>query len=340
MNHERNKIVNMKEQETLQKAIEKLSNITDAEISIGTIGDRSEESLVIEFKNHTETFSIKIRNELRVHNIPFSLKPEKKVSDPSLLISQYIPMPIKQELKKRNVNYLEVAGNCFISTAKIFIYINDQQVTESRISTEGKLWKPAGLKFTFAILRFPDLLNKSYRMIADEAGIALGSIGGLLKELTAEGFLKNGNGKEGKKYFLDNQSRLIERWAEAYKSNLRPKQLVGNFRFLDKETSKAWKEIPERDFNWGGENAGALLTKFLQPEKFTIYTLENRALLMKSLKLVPDSNGNVEILTQFWKSEAKDTGVVPPLLAYADLITSFDSRNQETADRIKIEHLE
>ncbi|WP_017258877.1 type IV toxin-antitoxin system AbiEi family antitoxin [Pedobacter arcticus] len=340
MNHEHCRIVNMKEQETLQKAIEKLSQITDAKIKNKTVGNSSEESLEIEFKNHTETFSIQIRNELRAHNLPLSLKRDKKVSMPSLLISQYIPMPIKQELKKKNVNYLEVAGNCFISTPKIFIYINDQQVTESRISTEGKLWKPAGLKFTFAILRFPDLLNKSYRMIADEAGIALGNIGGLLKELTVEGFLKIGNTNEDKNYFIENQNRLIERWAEAYKSNLRPKQLVGNFRFLDKETVKAWKAIPKEDFNWGGENAGALLTKFLQPEKFTIYTLENRAKLMKSLKLVPDIDGNVEILTQFWKSEGIDIGVVPPLLAYADLITSFDSRNQETADRIKTQHLE
>jgi hypothetical protein len=340
MNHEHYEIVNMKEQETLQKAVEKLSNITDAKIKIKTVGNRSEESLEIEFKNHTETFSIQIKNELRAHNLPVSLKPEKKVSDPSLLISKYIPMPIKQELKKRNVNYLEVAGNCFISTPKIFIYINDQQVTESRISTDGKLWKPAGLKFTFAILRFPDLLNKSYRMIADEAGIALGNIGGLLKELTVEGFLKTGNTKDGKNYFIENQNRLIERWAEAYKSNLRPKQFIGNFRFLNKESAQAWKAIPKEDFYWGGENAGALLTKFLQPEKFTIYTLENRAKLTKSLKLVPDSDGNVEILTQFWRSDDDKKGVVPPLLAYADLITSFDSRNQETADRIKTQHLE
>jgi hypothetical protein len=340
MDHEHSNLMNMKEQETLQKAIEKLSNITDAKIKIKTVGNSSEESLEIEFKNHAETFSIQIKNELRAHNLPVSLKPEKKVSKPSLLISQYIPMPMKQELKKRNVNYLEVAGNCFISTPKIFIYINDQQVTESRISTEGKLWKPAGLKFMFTILRFPDLLNKSYRMIADEVGIALGNIGGLLKELTVEGFLKNGDGKDGKKYFIENQNRLVERWAEAYKSNLRPKQFIGNFRFLDNETANVWKSIPVEDFNWGGENAGALLTKFLQPEKFTIYTLENRAKLMKNLKLVPDIDGNVEILTQFWKSEGKDTGVVPPLLAYADLITSFDSRNQETADRIKTQHLE
>jgi len=339
--------MNMKEQETLQIATEKLSNITGATIKSPTIyngPDNGADGFIeIRLNKQIETFGINIKNELRGNSFPVSLITKQQNAIPNLLISQYIPMPLKQELKKRNINYLEAAGNCFISTSNMFIYVNDQQVTDIRIPAEGKLWKSAGLKFLFAILRFPELLNNSYRAIAEEAGIALGSIGGLLDELTREGFLKNGSNKGGKMVFIENRNRLIERWAETYRANLRPKEMIGNFRFIDKSAAKSWENLEPIGFKWGGENAGALLTKYLQPEKFTIYITENRVKIMRSLKLVPDPTGNVEMLQQFWPDGEIETGhsaTVPPLLVYADLITSFDSRNRETADRIKKQYLD
>ena len=59
---------------------------------------------------------------------------------------------------------------------------------------------------------------------------------------------------------------------------------------------------------------------------------------MKQLHLVPDNNGPIELLTPFWDTKTiklKYQDTVPPLLAYAELISSFDSRNRETAERIK-----
>lgn len=58
---------------------------------------------------------------------------------------------------------------------------------------------------------------------------------------------------------------------------------------------------------------------------------------MRKLKIVPDHTGEVELLRPFWNEEIFTTnkGTVPALLAYAELISSFDSRNRETAMRIK-----
>ena len=83
--------------------------------------------------------------------------------------------------------------------------------------------------------------------------------------------------------------------------------------------NKSWKTLNGDNFKWGGENAGALLTKFLQPEKFIIYTKDKNE-LMKSLKLVPDPLGEIEVLDQFWFDKESDENIVPSLLAYADLI--------------------
>ncbi len=340
MIHEHYNKMNKEHRQTLQIATEKLTDITGAEIKTITPDsgfDLHPNDLVeIKLNQHKETFAIELKQELRSFNFSKSLINRDKNEKPFLLVSQYIPKPLRGALKERNINYLEVSGNCFIKTSKIFIYINDQKVSKTRIPREGKLWKAAGLKFLFAILRFPELLNKPYRIIAEQSAIALGNIGGLLEELSKEGFLKKGVNEQ---YFIENQNRLIERWAEAYKANLRPKLMMGNFKFLNKEMNKSWKTLKGDNFKWGGENAGALLTKFLQPEKFIIYT-EDKNKLMKSLKLVPDPQGEIEVLDQFWLDKESEESIVPSLLAYADLITSFDSRNIETANRIKIQYLD
>jgi len=49
-----------------------------------------------------------------------------------------------------------------------------------------------------------------------------------------------------------------------------------------------------------------------------------------------DGNGNVELLDAFWNIEADQNfpDVVPPILAYADLLATHDGRNAEAARMI------
>jgi hypothetical protein len=336
--------MNKKEQDILFQATEKLMLLTGVTIETLNLGaDGADNGYDAEIaiqtpKNHVH-FIEEIKNELRKQKYhPYKHQKGKDI----LLVAQYIPKPLKAELKNINYNYLDVAGNCFIKTPELFIYINDQQVTETRVPVAGKLWKAAGLKFLFAVLLKPELLNLPYRAIADEAGIALGNVGGLLEELKKEGYLLDGGQNKG--WFIGHKEKLINRWAEAYRTTLRPKVLMGTFRFINKEQVNRWDQLETGHFKWGGENAGALLTRFLKPERFTVYTTMPKAMLMKKLHLVPDPNGNLQVLEQFWKEkfpgENGQEYIVPAVLAYADLITTFDSRNQETAERIKTKYID
>ena len=84
--------------------------------------------------------------------------------------------------------------------------------------------------------------------------------------------------------------------------------------------------------------AGALRTGYLHPEKFNIYSNLLKTEVMKQLRVVPDANGEVELRKRFWNIEtmhADHSDCVPTLWAYAELNTSLDSRNRETANRIK-----
>ena len=330
----------MKEVEIIDQAVANFEMITGAAIKTKISEIRNEPGdgfLELKFENQQQRFNMEVKNEIR------SLQMQKLINQFSLteydwiLIAQYIPPAIKEQLKTEKINYLEATGNCFIKTANFYFFINDRKVTETRLIKEGKLWNASGLKFLFAILSDKELINGSYRQIANYAGIALGNVGPLLAELKNEGYLIAGNNRE----LLSNDDLLLDKWVELYPVILRPKLRIGRFRNQNK--TDGWETINNKNMLWGGENAGAILTNFLTPENFTIYTKENKNAFMKQQRLIPDLSGKLEVFQQFWSDELQkvqvNQQVVPPLIAFAELATDKDSRNQETAERIKAKYL-
>ena len=346
MNHEH---TNMNEQNILLNSLDTLKSLTNLEYQVLDRnmlknGFEIDAKISIGSKKAVKVFYVEIKNELRGLQLPKLLDKFEKIKHNAniLLISTYIPAPTKIVLRNHRINYLEASGNAYINADELYIYINDQPVTQARTQTEGKLWTPGGLRFLFAILLEPNLINESYRKISERSGVALGTIKGFIDELEKEGYLKNRT-KEGKPFrFFEQEDRLRDKWAELYKTTLRPKLSEGKYRFIDKDKKTDWKNIKTEEFIWGGENAGALLTNYLSPEKFTIYTKSEPLKLMRLLKLVPDNEGELEIFRKFWNDATNHShdDIIPPILAYCELITSFDSRCRETANRIKTKYLE
>jgi hypothetical protein len=101
--------------------------------------------------------------------------------------------------------------------------------------------------------------------------------------------------------------------------------------------------LPIQGFYWAGEAAGALLTGYLNPEKLTMYTRKD-FVPVREFSLMPEAKGDLEIFEIFWNEQEFDhlmhPATVPPLLVYAELATSLDSRNQETAQLVKEKYLD
>jgi hypothetical protein len=213
----------------------------------------------------------------------------------------------------------------------LLLFINDQKVTPQREANTSKLWKSAGLKLIFTLLQLPELINEPYRTIANHTELSLGGIGPLIQELVKEKYFKQYNDK----YVLENRDALLKRWIETFHTILRPKLYQGKFRFATPQVRENWKNVHLEKMYWGGEPAGAILTNFLQPEQFTLYTDLPKTEVIKQLRLVPAQDGEVELLKPFWNIDNDIQRTVPPLLAYAELSASLDSRNQATAERIK-----
>jgi hypothetical protein len=212
------------------------------------------------------------------------------------------------------------------------VYINDAKAVKPTKPKAGTLWTVTGIKFLFAILRNEILLNKPYRDIAAAAGVALGNIGTMLQQLQDEGYIKKD--KQGTTT-LYNKDKLIEKWAVMYETKLRPKLIIGRYRFVDGDWIGKKKVLP--GIAWGGEAAATWYTGISVPEKITIYTQLPIGEVITDRKLIPDINGYAEVLHAFWEI---DEIITPPLLTYADLIATFDSRNHEAALDIKQKYLD
>ncbi|MEO6916613.1 MAG: type IV toxin-antitoxin system AbiEi family antitoxin [Chitinophagaceae bacterium] len=313
----------MKEGEIIANALNNMFTLTGVKAKYVRVAGGSETTGHLLIGTNKQKLLVDIRHELR--NIPLNLPPEFK-KGVGLIVAGYITPQIKTHLKENGINWLDAAGNCFIHVRDLFFFIEGQKVTPLREKKDGKLWTATGLKYVWAILQEPALLNKNFRTQAETAKVALGRVGDFITALKEEGWLAKG--KKG--WVLEKQQDLENQWTELYPRVLKPKLLIGNFRFV-----RAMPEKIPHTIVWGGETAAEVYTGFLRPEITTVYTWTDRETAMKNLHLIPDPNGKVLLYEAFWKMPNKHTGLAPIKIVYADLTGTGDSRNIETAERLK-----
>ena len=168
--------------------------------------------------------------------------------------------------------------------------------------------------------------------MAKKAQVGLGNIPQVIVGLKETGYLILLNNKN---YVRENRKRLLDRWIAEYPAVLRPKLVKGRYAL-----NGDWQRLTfdKNKTVWGGEPTADILTNHLRSEMFIIYTKENRMDLIKNYKLMPDTNGPIEVLEMFWEQEDEKTA--PPLLVYTDLMLEGGKRNKETAEKIYHEYIQ
>jgi hypothetical protein len=243
---------------------------------------------------------------------------------------------LRQTLKESDIAYLDGAGNTCITAPGLYILVEGKKQKLDLKKTRHRAFTKTGIKIVFNFLLREKLINEPYRTIAETTGVSLDTISKTISSLKTLGFIVDLDDKNQK---LVRKKDLLNRWIYQYGDKLRPSLLVGNFRFLDPE--KDWKTLAlDATTQWSGEPAGDLLTGYLKPEIFLLYTEQTRSDLMKQLRLVPDDDGKIEVYQRFWTIGENGQQTVPSLLVYADLIYSGDPRNLETAQRIYERYLQ
>ncbi|MEN0005240.1 MAG: type IV toxin-antitoxin system AbiEi family antitoxin [Bacteroidota bacterium] len=284
-------------------------------------------------------FVVEARREVHKANLP-SLREQLSYDSGKgvVLMATSISKPAREVLRKENISYLDIAGNCLIQDDKgIYIQIEGLKSDYGGGKNKHTTFSKNGIKLIYAFFLDKELINQSYDTMAKVAKISKGTIGSILRDLKERQFLFQVTPKTRT---LNNKQALFERWTQAYNEKLRPSLFRGRFNWLPKRQLE-WKAIAvDKAVYWGGEPAAELITNYLMPAQWTIYTTKSRMDLIKEMHLVPAPNsGNVYIYDIFWDTNTADEykmklGVVHPMIAYSDLINTMNDRNFEAAKKL------
>jgi hypothetical protein len=277
-----------------------------------------------------------------------------------MLLATYIAPGVEQALRERRLPFFETAGNCYLDDGDMLIWIEGRPKLATG-PTVQRAFRPAGLRVEFILLREPRAIERTYRELAKEAGIAVGGLVPILDGLRQAGFLEDTTGK-GRR--LRRLPELLDRWTAGYLELLRPKLMV---RTCCQAPGARLQELLERvnehddagTLRIGGELGAATLTGDIRPARATLHWTPRNptegpgalARLLRTLHLVPEAQGPVTILrglegpTDDAQGAAEaarghQAALADPLLLRAEILAGEpDDRLRDLADDVMQKHI-
>ena len=281
-----------------------------------------------------------VKTQLTANNVGAVMAQLRSYGRPAILITDYVNPNLAERLRQQEVSFLDGAGNAFLRDQGLYVWVTGRrnELERQRFKERVRAFRPSGLKLTFALLSRPEMVEADYRTLAKVTGTALGTVQWVMRDLAEARFVH----RIGRtRRVLLRPKELLDSWSQAFVQELRPRLLAGRFAAPD---IGWWREIDPRDHGalWGGEPAGALLTNFLKPGTLTLYADKLPAELLVHQRLKQAEHGQVEVLKRFWRftDPGEERGVVPAVLAYADLLAIGDDRTLEVANRLFERHID
>lgn len=328
----------MTKQEIIYKALENLQKNAHIEAEWEGFTQKELDGQAIFHIDHQQLkYYVEIKNELRNHQLQQIIGFANQ-HKPFMVAATRLYPKIKEELRQNDIAYIEANGNIYLKNGKTLLWIDANKPIETQTENVNRAFTKTGLKVVFQFLLDEAFVNRPYRTIAELTETGIGNITNIIKGLKQDGFLltiaKN-------KYQFDNKPGLLKKWLAAYDVRLKPTLKLGTFRFLKAEDFNNWKNLQlNGETKWGGEPAGDLFTNYLKPAELTLYTTETRNDLIKNYRIIPDEKGNIKVFKKFWQADERNDNVVPPLLAYTDLMNTNDRRCIETAQKLYEQYLQ
>ncbi|MDR5759807.1 type IV toxin-antitoxin system AbiEi family antitoxin [Caballeronia sp. LZ035] len=256
------------------------------------------------------------------------------------LVTTHLSSNMIRACREFDVDALDLAGNASLIEGNCVVIVSGQpRVAESR-ARRSTTWTKSTLRVTLTLLVDPSLLERSYRDIAQSAGVSHGTVQSAVRALTGNRDLIER--PDGRGLRFADREQLIDDWVALYARQLRESLVLGRYRA---DSNDWWRTIPDLpgQCQFGGEPAAAILTGYLKPAVVTAYCADAvpREWIMQA-RLRPDPGGNVEFLRAPMKlAPIRDLpqNVVAPLLVYADLMASGDPRNLDTARMLRERYL-
>jgi len=246
-------------------------------------------------------------------------------------------------LQRADIDYVDLAGNAHLNAPGIFVHVEGKEPEKEDPhgpTRPNRAW----IKAVMAMLLRPELVQAPYRVLAAEAGVALGTIAACLLDLERRGFLE----KRPQYRLIVNRPQLVALWVQAYVDVLRPK--LGEARFQTRNTNKPelWalldRAMKKRGVKWAltGADAAELRTRFFKAPETEIYvprgTLDDRDLQKELMAQPAPRVGNLLAVEPPGPAIPERTiegiPVAPALLIYAELRYRGTERAAEGAEML------
>ncbi len=259
-----------------------------------------------------------------------------KQSSYGLFVAPYISDEGAAMLSSQNVGYVDLSGNCRISTQGIFIRQEGRPNLFAKKRDLRSLYSPKAERVLRALLVEPKRLWK-VKDISEVAAVSLGQVSNVKKLLDAREWLSEREGGFG----LEAPEKLLSEWAANYRFTRHK-----SFEFYsDEATSSIEQSLAE---SRGGATLGVLtgfsaaarLSPMVRYKKVSAFVRQSASTVASNLGLKPvTSGGNVQLI------EPYDNGVflgvrflagleiVSPVQTYLDL-RSIAGRGEEAAEAV------
>jgi hypothetical protein len=257
-----------------------------------------------------------------------------------LLLADYISAPLAQRLASAKIQFLDAAGNGFIHAPPLYLNRSGNKSVKTP-PLPNRCVQSAGLRILYQLLLHPELAQRTYREIAAAAGVALGSVGPVLKDLQRKKILSPVTSKQR---LTLNHAGLHQLWETSFLHKLRPRLQIErcslthpwNVASLPSmiQSSKLNEEVL-----LGGELAASFYCDHVDAHRATLYVERSKALkLMLQLRLTPDPEGCIDVVANFSPSSAypqrsaEGLLLAEPYLVHAELIDSGEEQHHIAHD--------
>ncbi|NCX96534.1 MAG: hypothetical protein EBX41_09025 [Chitinophagia bacterium] len=249
-----------------------------------------------------------------------------------VVIANKILAAIRSLLREKQIAYIDNTGKVFFHRNRVYIMLDNIKPSKTKKVVLNTAFSPIGLKAIFSFLIDDSILNRKVRDASDAIKIPRTSLNKTIISLRDNEYLfKEHHGK----YIYANKRTLTERWAKEFNRQLKPKLLLGTFRFLNENDRENWKalQLQPKQACWSGEPALCLANLQDAPQTFTLYTTTTAEELTRQYPIAQDKKGYISIYQKFWYTEKEETTIAHPALVYADIVNS--PAHKEIAKKIR-----
>lgn len=262
---------------------------------------------------------------------------------PLLVLGARITPRNADRMREVGINYLDANGNAFITFGDVLVDVRgrtgDPVATfhRERVVTSN-LFSPKRAQVAFALISWPHLVTAKLREIAEAARVSVGFAQKTLADFEAANYVQHlDRGRAGRR--LTDVAGLIDGWTAAFPGGLGSPEGTRAFRGTFDPDALA---VDGPVVYLSGEPAAPLIRHHAT---WTLYCDEvPREAAAAGRWTARSSEPNVFLRDVFWKSPSESSGgrllMAPPLLVYADLMASGDSRQREAANALRGENAE